>query len=260
MARVPSAPRATRNGAVTRLHALLRAARFEVARRRPTLPHLRGNELDEIAPEAADDALIQAAQARLARSRASARAQTWNMFSSARLEPEAEVEQKELLSTVQSAIAEVLTPHQRRVLVALGLNGVPIEVFAERLSTTHWPCTRRSTTRGRSCAGTSRAAAFPRTSSTATSSSRSPGRMPTQRSRGCERISTAVRPVARSTRVSARSSAASSDKRRSRLCSSARSHVLLRANGLRRSPWVPQRVRMTAPARRMERGGPDGWC
>ena len=27
----------------------LRAARFEVARRRPTLPHLRGDELDDIA-------------------------------------------------------------------------------------------------------------------------------------------------------------------------------------------------------------------
>src|SRR5690349_25053470 len=41
--------------AVARLHALLlRAARFEVARRRPTLPHLRGNELEEIALEAAE--------------------------------------------------------------------------------------------------------------------------------------------------------------------------------------------------------------
>ena len=36
--------------AIARLHALLlRAAMFEVARRRPTLPHLRGNELDDIA-------------------------------------------------------------------------------------------------------------------------------------------------------------------------------------------------------------------
>jgi RNA polymerase sigma-70 factor (ECF subfamily) len=30
----------------------------------------------------------------------------------------------------------VLTPHQRRVLVALALNGVPIDVLAERLGTT----------------------------------------------------------------------------------------------------------------------------
>jgi RNA polymerase sigma-70 factor (ECF subfamily) len=45
--------------AVERLHALLlRAARFEVARRRPMLPHLRGDDLEDIALEAADDALM----------------------------------------------------------------------------------------------------------------------------------------------------------------------------------------------------------
>jgi RNA polymerase sigma-70 factor, ECF subfamily len=30
----------------------------------------------------------------------------------------------------------VLTPHQRRVLIALAVNGVPIDVLAERLNTT----------------------------------------------------------------------------------------------------------------------------
>ena len=30
----------------------------------------------------------------------------------------------------------MLTPHQRRVLVALAINGVPIDVLAERLGTT----------------------------------------------------------------------------------------------------------------------------
>src|SRR5919197_2692637 len=45
--------------AVARLHALLlRAARFEVARRRATLPHLRGGDLDDIALQSADDALL----------------------------------------------------------------------------------------------------------------------------------------------------------------------------------------------------------
>src|SRR5215468_9653036 len=48
-----------REAALGRLHALLlRAARFEVARRRPALPHVRGDELDDIAVEAADDALM----------------------------------------------------------------------------------------------------------------------------------------------------------------------------------------------------------
>jgi RNA polymerase sigma-70 factor, ECF subfamily len=45
------------------------------------------------------------------------------------------VEQSELLAALQRAVAEVLTPHQRRVLVALALNGVPIDVLAERLNT-----------------------------------------------------------------------------------------------------------------------------
>ena len=152
--------------AVARLHALLvRAARFEVARRRPTLPHLRGNDLDDIALEAADDALMSVL-ARLDDFRGLSRFSTWaykfalleaavklrkrtwqgrevplepeswTLFSSAGLGPEAEAEQSELLAALQGAINEVLTPHQRRVLVALALNGVPIDVLAERLNTT----------------------------------------------------------------------------------------------------------------------------
>jgi RNA polymerase sigma-70 factor (ECF subfamily) len=40
-----------------------------------------------------------------------------------------------LLAALRDAIAEVLTPHQHRVLVALAVNGVPIDVLAERLNT-----------------------------------------------------------------------------------------------------------------------------
>ena len=157
---------AERDDAVARLHALLlRAARFEVARRRPTLPHLRGNELDEIALEAADDALMSVL-ARLDDFRGASRfttwvykfalleaavklrrrawqgrevplePETWSLFSSAGLEPDEQAEQTELLATLQRAIEQVLTPHQRRVLVALAVNGVPIDVLAERLNTT----------------------------------------------------------------------------------------------------------------------------
>jgi RNA polymerase sigma-70 factor (ECF subfamily) len=156
---------ATRDAAIARLHALLlRGARFEVARRRPTLPHLRGDELDDIANEAADDALMSVLR-RLDDFRGASRFTTWvykfalleaavklrkrawqgrevplepegwGLFSSDGLEPDAEAEQRELLETLQSLIAEVLTPHQRSVLVALALNGVPIDVLAERLNT-----------------------------------------------------------------------------------------------------------------------------
>jgi RNA polymerase sigma-70 factor (ECF subfamily) len=156
---------ATRDDAVARLHALLlRAARFEVNRRRPTLPHLRGNELDEMALEAADDALMSVL-ARLDDFRGASRfttwaykfalleaavklrkrawqgreiplePETWSLFSSAGLSPAEEAAQSELLAAVQAAIG-VLTPHQRRVLVALAVNGVPIDVLADRLGTT----------------------------------------------------------------------------------------------------------------------------
>jgi RNA polymerase sigma-70 factor (ECF subfamily) len=40
-----------------------------------------------------------------------------------------------LLSEIVAAVAQ-LTPHQRDVLVALAVDGVPIDVLAERLSTT----------------------------------------------------------------------------------------------------------------------------
>ncbi len=156
---------AARDEAIVRLHALLlRAARFECARRRPTLPHLRGNDLDDIANQAADDALVSVL-ARLDDFRGASRfttwvykfalleaavklrkrswqgrevplePETWSLFTSADIAPDEEAEQRELLATIQQAIAELLTPHQRRVLVALALNGVPIDVLAERLST-----------------------------------------------------------------------------------------------------------------------------
>ena len=157
---------ATKDEAVRRLHALLvRAARFEVARRRPTLPHIRGDELDDIANEAADDALMSVLR-RLDDFRGASRfttwvykfalleaavklrkrawqgrevpleTESWSLFASAGLGPDAEAEQNELLGVLQQAIAEVLTPHQRRVLVALALNGVPIDVLAERIGST----------------------------------------------------------------------------------------------------------------------------
>jgi RNA polymerase sigma-70 factor (ECF subfamily) len=136
-----------------------------VARRRPTLPHVRGNDLDDIANQAADDALMSVLR-RLDDFRGLSRFTTWaykfalleaavklrkrswqgreiplepeswSLLSSTGDEPDDAVEQTELLETVQRGIIDVLTPHQRRVLVALALNGVPIDVLADRLSTT----------------------------------------------------------------------------------------------------------------------------
>lgn len=158
--------RAGNDEAIARLHALLlRAARFEVGRRRPTLPHLRGDELDDIAHEAAGDALMSVLR-RLDDFRGDSKFTTWafkfalleaavklrkrawqgrevplepeswTVFASGGLDPGADVEQRELLAALQRAVAEELTPHQRDVLVALALNGVPIDVLADRLGTT----------------------------------------------------------------------------------------------------------------------------
>ena len=50
--------------------------------------------------------------------------------------PEAAAESAELLRAVSACIGEALTEHQRRVLVPLAIDGVPIDVLAERLGST----------------------------------------------------------------------------------------------------------------------------
>jgi RNA polymerase sigma-70 factor (ECF subfamily) len=155
-----------RDAAVARLHALLlRAARFEVGRRRVALPHVRGGDLDDLAVQAADDALVSVLR-RLDDFRGLSRFTTWaykfallesavklrkrawqgvetpvedvdwSRFSSTTAEPDAAAEQGELLATLQHAIEEILTERQRRVLVAIAIDGVPIDVLADQLDTT----------------------------------------------------------------------------------------------------------------------------
>jgi RNA polymerase sigma-70 factor, ECF subfamily len=153
-----------RDAAVGRLHELLlRAARFEVSRRRAALSHVRGEDLEDLALQAADDALV-AVLAKLDDYRGASRFTTWAykfvlLEAGVRLrrrawqerevvlEPDAwpqqadvgeslesQAETGELLQALKGSIASCLTEHQREVLVAL--NGVPIDVFAERLNTT----------------------------------------------------------------------------------------------------------------------------
>jgi len=155
-----------RDEAIARLHALLlRAARFEVSRRRAALALVRAEELDDIAMQAADDALM-AVLTKLHDFRGESRFSTWAykfalletgvklrrrawQDREAVLEPESwdrfadlgdsaqeTLERAELLKVLGAAIDEVLTPHQRRVFIALALNDIPIDVLAERLTTT----------------------------------------------------------------------------------------------------------------------------
>jgi RNA polymerase sigma-70 factor (ECF subfamily) len=145
--------------AVARLHALLfRAARFEVARRQAVPPYVRA-ATDEIALEAADDAL-SSIRAQLDDFRGESRFTTWAQ-KFALLEAAVKVRRRawqgrelpavsrgmariaielasdadaELLDAVRDGIA-CLTPDERDVLVTLALNGVPIDVLAERRGT-----------------------------------------------------------------------------------------------------------------------------
>jgi RNA polymerase sigma-70 factor (ECF subfamily) len=160
IAALGGAPGPGRDAAVARLHALLlRAARFELRRRGTRV------DVEDLAHQAADDALV-AILAKLGTYRGQSRFTTW-AYKFALLEaavkarrrawqgrevalddegwavvaeprhgPGADAETAELLRAVQEAIATVLTPHQRAVLVAITLRDVPIDVLAERLGTT----------------------------------------------------------------------------------------------------------------------------
>ncbi len=60
----------------------------------------------------------------------------WARIADDALAPEAAVEGTELIEALRRAIAERLTAHQRNVLIAIAINGVPIDVLAERLGST----------------------------------------------------------------------------------------------------------------------------
>jgi RNA polymerase sigma-70 factor (ECF subfamily) len=151
--------------AVADLHRLLlKAARFEVDRRAAQLPHLRGGDLDDLAQQAADDALV-ALLRKLDDFRGESRFTTW-AYKFALLEAAVKVrrrawqgrevpledeawatlaatgstgrgaEDAELLAALREEIRGGLTERQREVLVAVALNGVPIDVLAERLGST----------------------------------------------------------------------------------------------------------------------------
>jgi RNA polymerase sigma-70 factor (ECF subfamily) len=155
-----------REAAIGALHELLlKAARFEVDRRRSLVPHLRGNDYDDLAHQSADDALV-AVLGKLADFRGDSRFTTWAykfalleagvkvrrrawQGREVQLEPERwaliarpdatphqDAETAELLAALQAAIHRDLSRHQREVLVAVALNDIPIDVLAERLDTT----------------------------------------------------------------------------------------------------------------------------
>ena len=62
--------------------------------------------------------------------------EVWPLMADAGQSPEDQAETSELLAVITDSIDGCLTGHQREVLVALALNGVPLDVLADRLGTT----------------------------------------------------------------------------------------------------------------------------
>ncbi|MET9312223.1 sigma-70 family RNA polymerase sigma factor [Kribbella sp. NPDC003505] len=145
---------------------LLRAARAEVGRRATRL-RLAGPELDDLAHQAAADALL-AICGKIETFRGDCKFTTWAykfvIFDVAAkvnrhfwqragvafdeedwgrlparlgIGPEAYAEGRDLLNAVRRAVDERLTAKQRTVFVALVLNGMPTTVLADQLGATH---------------------------------------------------------------------------------------------------------------------------
>jgi RNA polymerase sigma-70 factor, ECF subfamily len=152
-----------REAAIAELHLLLlKAARFEVARRRDSLPHLRGNDYEDLAQQSADDALL-ALLGKLDDFRGESRFTTWAykfalleagvkvrrrawqgreipledegwaVLADAGTSAERTAEDGELFDAIREEIEGSLSVRQREVLVAVALNDVPIDVLADRL-------------------------------------------------------------------------------------------------------------------------------
>lgn len=160
-----SAPR--HDDAVEALFELLhRGARHEANRRRGSLPSAVVNELDDLARQAAGDALA-AVLRKLSDYRGASRFTTWawkfailevsaairrtawrgraisiddtawgRLVDSTPVDPHAAVETRELLAALQRSVASDLTVIQREVFVAVVALGVPVDVVAERRGTT----------------------------------------------------------------------------------------------------------------------------
>jgi RNA polymerase sigma-70 factor (ECF subfamily) len=157
---------AEREVAAATLHAmLLRAARFELGRRGPMLAGAARETIDDLAMQSADDAL-SAILGKLDTYRFESRFTTWaykfaileaavrtrrrawerrelpidpqdcSALPGRALDPVEDVEMRERIRAIVGAIQTELSPHQRDVLSALVLAGVPIDVLAERLGTT----------------------------------------------------------------------------------------------------------------------------
>ena len=157
-------PGPAQDDAMRRLHALMvRAAAHQVWRMRAALPDPSPHAVDDLANQAADEAMT-ALLGKLHTFEGRSRFSTW-AFKFAILQAATEVrriqwrhrevelrdleveapshdgpdhtaEARDLGAAVVRAMDTALTPHQRRIAVALLIDAVPIDVLADRLGTT----------------------------------------------------------------------------------------------------------------------------
>ena len=142
---------------------LLRATRHQVWRLRDLLPGAGAGELEDLAQQSANDALIAvlrqlgtfegrsrfttwAYKFGILHAGVAVRRQAWrhrevplpdtlNLVDTGPT-PDAVSEASQLARAVEASIASELTPHQRRVVLALLVEEVPIDVLADRLGST----------------------------------------------------------------------------------------------------------------------------
>lgn len=156
-----SVPGPSQDQAMSSLHQmLLRASRHQVWRMRSTLAGVGNERLEEIANQACDEAMM-AVLTKLSTFEGRSRFTTWaykfailqsatevRRFAWAHREvelndlthiqecgpsPASYAEAADLASAVRLAIDVALTPHQRRITIALLVDDVPIDVLAQRL-------------------------------------------------------------------------------------------------------------------------------
>jgi RNA polymerase sigma-70 factor, ECF subfamily len=157
---------AAREAGLARLHGLLVRVAVRELRRREAGAWISGQELDDLAHQAADDAML-AILGKLGSFRGESRFTTWayrfvvlevssklgrhywRHHRAGHLEaedwdrlpdrlgagPGEDAEHAELVKAVRQAVDETLTDHQRRLFVAVVLNEVPLDALVARLGT-----------------------------------------------------------------------------------------------------------------------------
>lgn len=153
---------ATREDALTRLHEMLLRVATHLAYRRGPAFRISGPELDDLAYQAANDAMVSLL-GKLETFRGESKFTTWayrfvalevssklsrhfwraptvsldleeyeRLPSVLAVDPLAQTQHRELSAAVRKAMNEALTDHQRRVFVAIVIHGVPITTMASQ--------------------------------------------------------------------------------------------------------------------------------